>query len=76
MDLLTLFGVFSVTLMVLFYTLEKKSSIYILGFSIACILAAVYGFLAGAWPFSIAEAIWSGFAFRRWLRRRHIARRS
>ena len=66
MDLLTLFGVFSVTLMVIFYALEKKSNVYILGFSITCILAAVYGFLAGAWPFSIAEVIWSGVAFRRW----------
>jgi len=65
MDLLTLFGVFSVTLMVLFYALEKKSNIYILGFSIAYILAAIYGFLVGAWPFSIAEIIWSGVAFRR-----------
>jgi len=68
MDLLTLFGVFSVTLMVAFYALEKKSNTYILGFSISCILAAVYGFLAGAWPFSIAEIIWSGVAFRRWHR--------
>ena len=66
MDLLTFFGVIAVALMVLFYALEKKSSIYVLGFAIACILAAIYGFLAGAWPFSIAEIIWSGIAFRRW----------
>jgi hypothetical protein len=71
MDTLTLFGVFSVILMVAFYALEKRSNVYILGFSIACILAAVYGFLAGAWPFSIAEVIWSGVAFRRW----HVARK-
>jgi len=66
MDWLTLFGVFAVTLMVLFYALEKRSHIFILGFSMACILAAIYGFLVGAWPFGIAEIIWSGIAFRRW----------
>ena len=66
MDPLTLFGVVAVSLMVLFYALEKKSHLFILGFSIACILAAIYAFLAGAWPFSVAEIIWSGIAFRRW----------
>ena len=66
MDLLTLFGIISVTFMVLFYAIEKKSSIFILGFSIACISAATYGFLVGAWPFGVAEIIWSGVAFRRW----------
>jgi hypothetical protein len=72
MDILTLFGVISVTLMVAFYALEKKSHLYILGFSIACVLAAVYGYLAGAWPFSIAEIIWSGVALRRW----HLVRQA
>ena len=66
MDLLTLFGVAAVALMVLFYALEKKSPIFILWFSMACILAAIYAFLAGAWPFSVAEIIWSGIALRRW----------
>lgn len=66
MDPVTLFGVIAVALMVLFYALEKKSVIYIFLFGIACILAAIYGFLVGAWPFSIAELIWAGVAFRRW----------
>ena len=66
MDFLTLFGVFAVAMMVLFYALEKRSPVFILGFSTACILAAIYAFLAGAWPFGIAEIIWSGIAFRRW----------
>jgi len=66
MDLITIFGVVAVTLMVVFYALEKKSRIYILGFSIACLLAAIYAFLVGAWPFSIAEIIWAGVALHRW----------
>ncbi|MCR4263737.1 MAG: hypothetical protein NUV98_03415 [Candidatus Roizmanbacteria bacterium] len=66
MDALTIFGVISVALMVMFYALERRSATYIFAFGIACILAAVYGFLVGAWPFSVAEIIWSGVAFRRW----------
>lgn len=66
MDLITLFGVGAVALMVLFYALEKNSPIYILLFSGACVLAAVYGFLVGAWPFSVAELIWAGIAVHRW----------
>jgi len=67
MDLLTLFGVIVIALMVLFYALEKRSHFYTLAFSIACAFAALYGFLAGAWPFSIAELIWSGIAYHRWM---------
>src|SRR5262245_65009798 len=29
-------------------------------------LASAYGFLQGAWPFGIIEAIWAGVAVRRW----------
>ena len=73
MDLLTLFGVVTVTLMVLFYALEKRATVFILGFSIACLLVAIYAYLAGAWPFSIAEVIWSVIAFRRWQSARTLA---
>ncbi|MCH8889024.1 hypothetical protein IID26_01180 [Patescibacteria group bacterium] len=66
MSLLTLFGLVAVSLMVLFYALEKKSTLFIFAFAIACLLASAYGFLVGAWPFGIAEIIWSGIAFRRW----------
>ena len=65
MDLLTLFGLIAVSLMVLCYALEKRSRWYIFGFAIACALGSVYGFLQGAWPFGIAEALWSIIAFRR-----------
>lgn len=66
MDLVTIFGVTSVSLMVIFYAFESKSAVFTFAFAIACILAAIYGLLVGAWPFSVAELIWSGVAFRKW----------
>ena len=41
------------------------------GFAIACALGSTYGFLQGAWPFGLVEAVWAVIALRRWsLRRR------
>ena len=70
MDALTLFGLFAVTAMLVFYALEERGHIYILGFAAACGLGSVYGFLQGAWPFGLVEAIWAAVALRRWLRAR------
>jgi hypothetical protein len=66
MDRLTWFGLGAVTAMLVTYALERRSSWYILGFAGACALGSVYGFLQGAWPFGVVEAIWSGVALRRW----------
>jgi hypothetical protein len=60
------FGLFAVTAMMVTYALESKSVWFILGFAVACALGSVYGFLQGAWPFGLAEAVWSGIAARRW----------
>jgi len=73
MDLLTLYGLVAVTLMLVFYALEKRSRWYILAFSGSCILASAYGFLQGAWPFGMVEAIWSLVALRRWWIERRAA---
>jgi hypothetical protein len=35
-------------------------------FAAACWLGSVYGFLQGAWPFGLVEAIWGVVAARRW----------
>ena len=76
MDSLTLFGLIAVSIMLLFYMLEERSPIFILAFAVGCVMASVYGFLQGAWPFGIVEAVWSAVAVRRWLaKRREIARR-
>ena len=66
MDRLTAFGLFAVTAMLVFYALEKRSPWFILAFAGACLLGSVYGFLQGAWPFGLVEAIWSVVALRRW----------
>ncbi len=67
-NMLTLFGLFAVTAMLVTYALESRSSWFILAFAIACALGSAYGFLQGAWPFGVVEAIWSVVAVRRWYR--------
>jgi hypothetical protein len=74
MDRLTFFGLFAVTAMLVCYSLEDRSRWFILAFATACALGSVYGFLQGAWPFGLVEAVWAGVALRRWsVRRRGIA---
>ena len=68
MDALTLFGLFAVTAMLVFYALEERSHHAILGFAVACGLGSTYGLLQGAWPFGVVEAIWAVVALRRWMR--------
>lgn len=63
---LSAFGLFAVTLMVVCYALEKRSTWFILAFAGACILGSIYGFLQGAWPFGLVEAVWALIALRRW----------
>jgi hypothetical protein len=67
MSLLSLFGLLAVILMLVFYTLENRSHWFILGFSFACGLGSIYGFLQGAWPFGIVEGIWAIVAFKKWI---------
>ena len=66
MDHLTLFGLFAVTAMLIFYALEARSPWFILAFAAACLLGSIYGFLKEVWPFGVVEAIWSVVAVRRW----------
>jgi hypothetical protein len=66
MDGLTAFGLFSVTAMLVSYALEDRSPWFILAFAGACALGSIYGFLQGAWPFGVVEAIWAAVALWRW----------
>jgi len=66
MDSLTLFGLFAVTAMLVTYAPEKRSLWFVLAFAGSCLLGSVYGFLQGAWPFGLVEAIWAGVAAMRW----------
>jgi hypothetical protein len=51
--------------MMAMYALEKPGARYVLAFVFGCVLSSVYGFLSGAWPFGVVEAVWAVIAFRR-----------
>jgi hypothetical protein len=70
MDLLTAFGLFAVTAMLVTYAFEARAVWWTLAFAGACLLGSTYGFLQGAWPFGAVEAIWAVVALRRWSERR------
>jgi len=63
----TLYGVVAVTFMMLMYALEKRGPGFIAAFAVGCALSSAYGFLAGAWPFGVVEAVWAVVAVRRYL---------
>lgn len=69
LDRLSVFGLVAVTAMLVCYAMEARSRWFVLGFAAACALGSVYGFLQGAWPFGVVEAVWAGVAVRRWLLR-------
>ncbi len=71
MDGLTLFGASAVTVMLIAYALERRSPWWILVFAAACAASALYGWLAGTWPFAVVEGIWSVVALGRWWDQRH-----
>ena len=73
MDWLSAFGLFAVTAMLVCYALEDRSPAFVLAFAGACALGSVYGFMQGAWPFGIVEAIWALIALYRWRRRTALA---
>ena len=66
MNALSLFGLAAVTAMLIFYALEDRSPWFVLAFAAACALGSIYGFLQGAWPFGLVEAVWAGVAVYRW----------
>ena len=65
---LDLFGFLALLLGLVFYALEHRGRWAIMGFASACALGSVYGFLQGAWPFGIVEAVWAVVAVNRWLK--------
>jgi hypothetical protein len=66
---LTWFGLLAVGSMLIFYALEERSPAFVLLFACACAASSLYGFLQGAWPFGIVEAVWTAVAVRRWRHR-------
>jgi hypothetical protein len=72
MDTLTAFGLFGVTAMLVCYALENRSDWFVLAFAGACALGSAYGFMQGAWPFGVVEAVWAIVAIARWRRIRTV----
>jgi hypothetical protein len=73
MDALTLFGLLAVAAMLICYAFERRSPWFVLAFAFSCGLGSIYGFLQGAWPFGLLEAIWVLVALHRWWQRRALA---
>ena len=76
MSALTAFGLFAVSAMLVCYAFEDRSPWWVLAFAFSCALGSIYGFLQGACPFVLVEAVWSGVAVRRWLVARRTAQTS
>ncbi len=64
-EVVTIFGVVALTFMMTMYALEHRNERYVVGFAIGCLLSSCYGFLSGAWPFGVVEAVWAVVAVRR-----------
>ena len=69
MDALTAFGIAALSFMMLMYALEARGRTFVLAFAAGCALSSAYGFISGAWPFGVVEAIWTVIALRRFLAR-------
>ena len=66
MNTITAFGVVALTFMMLMYALEARARGFILAFALGCALSSTYGFVSGAWPFGVVEAVWTVIAIRRY----------
>ena len=64
--MVTLYGMAALTFMMAMYALEPRGRRFVLAFALGCALSSSYGFLSGAWPFGIVEAIWCVIALRRY----------
>ena len=63
----TIYGVCALTFMMGMYALEGRGRAFVLAFALGCALSSSYGFLSGAWPFGVVEAIWAVIALRRYV---------
>jgi hypothetical protein len=54
--------------MMVMYALERRGNGFVLAFAVGCALSSLYGFLSGAWPFGVVEAIWTAVALQRFRR--------
>ena len=72
--MVTVYGVVALTFMMTMYALENRGSGFVLAFAAGCALSSSYGFLSGAWPFGVVEAIWALIALRRFSHQAELSR--
>ena len=65
--MLTAFGSLAVGIMFVSYWLEPRSRWFVLSFSFASALTAVYSGLVAAYPITVIEALWAAVALRRFI---------
>ena len=63
--IVTIYGVSALTFMMVMYALERRAPIFVAGFAVGCALSSSYGFISGAWPFGVVEAVWCVIALDR-----------
>jgi hypothetical protein len=63
---ITVYGVCALTFMMVSYALERRGRRFVLAFAAGCLASSAYGFLSGAWPFGVVEAIWCVVAVQRY----------
>jgi hypothetical protein len=68
MSAVTIYGVVVLTFMMVMYALEQRDRRFVLAFALGCALSSSYGFVSGAWPFGVVEAIWCLIAIHRYHR--------
>jgi hypothetical protein len=66
---ITAYGVLALTFMMTMYALESRGRRFVLAFALGCALSSAYGFLSGAWPFGVVEALWAVIAVQRYRNR-------
>jgi hypothetical protein len=65
LDPITAFGIAALTFMMAMYALEPRDRRFVLAFAVGCGLSSVYGFVSGAWPYGVVEAVWMVIAAHR-----------
>ena len=68
-DMLTIFGFIAVSIMMLSYSFESRSRWLVLVFAGASAATSLYSGLAGIYPITAVEAIWSVIALQRFIQR-------
>jgi hypothetical protein len=63
--MVTLYGIVALTFMMSMYALERRGPKFVSLFVVGCLASSLYGFLSGAWPFGVVEAVWAVIAVRR-----------